>query len=108
MCWGEENPETDEQEAARIAAEQARVDAANAAKRAQQIAADKRSKELSDAKSNAERRALAATEGNMDVDIEDPEELLKKKAKARGVASLRINKASSLGGAPVGSGLTVG
>jgi len=48
----------------------------------------------------------AATEA-ADVDIEDEEDELAPKKKGKGIASLRIDRTSSLGGSPVGSGLSI-
>ena len=59
----------------------------------------------------AERRAaMAALEDGDETDPLDDEEDLKKKKAGKGISSLRINRVSSLGGAPIagGSGLTVG
>lgn len=111
MCFEDEPQETDREEHDRLAAERAAIDAQNAAIAQQQATAARQARALADAQTAAERRAAAAAleagDGEGSMDEEDPK---KKKKAGRGISSLRINRTSSLGGAPIagGSGLTVG
>ena len=109
MCFddGDDDKETAQEGQDRADVEREAQEAAQRVVDQRNAEAARKARAQAEALSGAERRAAEAALDSGDV-IEDDEDPLKPKKKGKGVSSLRINKASSLGGAPVGSGLTVG
>ena len=105
MCFDEEEQETDVEEAARIAQQQAQLDAERIQREQAQAAAARRAQAQADALSAAERRAQASALAEDAEDTElDEDELSPKKKRGKGLASLRVDRASSLGGSPLSAG----